>query len=394
MHRLVRSMVVKTHMKILMANYEFPPIGGGAGKAHLCLLEEFSGKEDLAIDVLTSAPQPGFSAEDFADNIRIYKVGLHKRNLHYWRKIEVLEWLIKAGRCYRELIGRENYDLVHAFFGFPTGWLCLRSRGKLPYIISLRGSDVPGFNVRLGLDYRLLSGLFRRIWRGASAVIANSAGLARLAKEFMPDLDIDVIGNGVSMERFFPAEDKKVCQPVKVLSVSRLIKRKRLDLLIESVSAAKEMGLEVQLSLVGEGNLKEELLNMAAGLGLTEQVNFMGRVEAAQMPAVYRQNDVFVMASMHEGMSNAMLEAMASGLPIVTTHCEGVDELVGENGIVVEQANAKAIADAVKGIAVDNLRYEKMFAAAVERAGKFTWTKAAEQYLQCYQKVCIKDKDY
>lgn len=377
-------------MKILMTNYEFPPIGGGAGKAHLCLLEEFSGREDLQIDVLTSAPRPGFVVEDFADNIRIYKVGIHKRNLHYWRKVEVLEWLFKASGRHRELVAENDYDLVHAFFGFPTGWLCRRSKGGKPYIISLRGSDVPGFNVRLGLDYRLLSGLFRRIWKGAEAVIANSAGLARLAREFTPDLDINVIGNGVSMERFFPAEGKKVGKPVKVLSVSRLIRRKRLDLLIESVSAAKEMGLEVRLSLVGDGKLKDELKALALSLGVDEQVNFMGRVEAEGMPAVYRQNDVFVMASMHEGMSNAMLEAMASGLPIVTTRCEGVEELIGDNGIVVGQANAEAIAEAIKSVVEDEQRYEKMSAAAVERAGKFTWAKVAEQYLECYRQVCKK----
>jgi hypothetical protein len=68
-------------MKILMLNYEFPPIGGGAGKAHLCLLKEFSGRQDLEIHVLTSAPRPGFTVEEFSDNIRIYKVGLHKRDL-------------------------------------------------------------------------------------------------------------------------------------------------------------------------------------------------------------------------------------------------------------------------------------------------------------------------
>ena len=83
-----------------MLNYEFPPIGGGAGNAHLYLLKEYARYSDfLKIDVLTSAPQPGFTVESFAENITIYKIGLHKKKLHYWRKIEVLEWLFKA-RCH------------------------------------------------------------------------------------------------------------------------------------------------------------------------------------------------------------------------------------------------------------------------------------------------------
>ena len=63
-------------MKILMLNYEFPPIGGGAGKAHLCLLRQYADNSDLKIDVLTSAPKPGFTQERFADNITSVHTGV------------------------------------------------------------------------------------------------------------------------------------------------------------------------------------------------------------------------------------------------------------------------------------------------------------------------------
>ena len=101
---------------------------------------------------------------------------MHKKNLHYWRKIEVVEWLFKAGFFYKKLIRQNNYDLVHAFFGFPTAYLCYKSTKILPYIISLRGSDVPGYNVRLGMDYKLLSPLFRRIWRRSKTRAAGLHG--------------------------------------------------------------------------------------------------------------------------------------------------------------------------------------------------------------------------
>ena len=91
-------------LKILMVNYEFPPIGGGAGKAHQCILKEYTRKPELQIDVLTSAPKPGFVQEKFAENITIHKVGLHKKKLHFWKKSEVIEWLIKARRVYKRLL--------------------------------------------------------------------------------------------------------------------------------------------------------------------------------------------------------------------------------------------------------------------------------------------------
>lgn len=374
-------------MRILMLNYEFPPIGGGAGKVHLCLLKQYAQTSGLKIDVLTSAPKLGFFIEKFSDNITIYKVGLHKKDLHYWRKSEVLEWLLKAQYHYYRLLRDNDYDLVHAFFGFPTGWLCYRTADKLPYIISLRGSDVPGYNIRLGLDYKVLGPLFRRIWANAAAIVANSQGLRQLALQFMPQLKIEVIPNGVDTERFYPAEKRGLERPIKLLTVSRLIERKRIDLLIRAVSQTKKLDLDVQLNIAGEGNLKEKLARLADELNVTDQVIFMGRVPAEQMPQLYRNNDIFVMSSIHEGMSNAMLEAMASGLPIVTTRCEGVAELIADNGIVIEKAQAEEFAQAIKRLADDQNYYKQMSLAARKQAQKFNWKSVAEKYLNCYKNI-------
>jgi glycosyltransferase involved in cell wall biosynthesis len=384
--------------KILMLNYEFPPIGGGAGKVHLCLLKQYANNNQLKIDVLTSAPKPGFCPEKFSENITIYKVGLHKKNLHYWRKTEVIEWLIKAQFHYRRLLQENDYDLVHTFFGFPTGWLCYRTANKLPYIISLRGSDVPGYNIRLGLDYKLLAGLFRKIWHNAAAIVANSQGLRQLALKFMPDAKIDVIPNGIDTDRFHPArqgeglavalaEQQKLEKPIKLLTVCRLISRKRIDLLIRAVGRAKELGIDTQLNIAGEGNLMDQLQRFANELNVADNVTFMGRVPAEQMPQLYRDNDIFVMSSIHEGMSNAMLEAMASGLPIITTPCEGVEELIADNGIVVRQAQAEEIAKAIKKLAQDQQTYNQMSIAARRQAEKFSWKNVASQYLDCYNRI-------
>ncbi|MHC4740086.1 MAG: glycosyltransferase family 4 protein, partial [Planctomycetota bacterium] len=74
-----------------MLNYEFPPVGGGAGQAHHSLLKQYAKIHNLKIELLTSAPKPGFFEEQFSANITIYKVGVHKKSLHHWRKIEVIE---------------------------------------------------------------------------------------------------------------------------------------------------------------------------------------------------------------------------------------------------------------------------------------------------------------
>ncbi len=370
-----------------MLNYEFPPIGGGAANAHRCLLQQYAGSSDSIIDVLTSAPKPGFFKESFADNITIYKVGLHKKELHFWRKTEVIEWLFKAKSHYRKLLRKNDYDFVHAFFGFPTGWLCYRTADKLPYIISLRGSDVPGEHARFKLDYKILGPVFKAIWKKAAALVTPSEGLKDRALKFLPSVAINVIPNGVDLERFKPAETDNKSDTLRLLTVGRLSVTKRVEILIDAVEIMHREAREVHFTIVGGGQMQQNLKQIALNKNLANIIELTGRIDAEDMPQVYRQNDIFISASMQEGMSNAMLEAMASGLPLITTRCEGTEELIAVNGLVVENANAEEIAKAIRKIADDRQTYKRMAIAARRQAQKFTWNKVASQYIELYHKI-------
>jgi len=370
-----------------MINYEFPPIGGGAGKAHLAILKRYAGNSDLQVDVLASAPKPGFMVQKLSDNVTIYTVGVHKKNLHYWRKIEVVEWVLKATPPYRRLLKENRYDLVHAFFGLPTGWLCYRTANRLPYIISLRGSDVPGGHARLQFEYKLLGPLLKRIWTDASALVACSDGLKNRAMRFLPSANIDIIPNGIDLDKFHPASSRELSGELKLLTVGRLSVTKRFEMLVEAVEILSKQGKNVRLTISGGGGLLAELKNLVEQKKLTYIINLTGRIESEKMPDVYRQHDMFVSASMQEGMSNAMLEAMASGLPIVTTRCEGVDELISDNGIVVGKDSAETIAEAINNLAENKQAYGTVCALARRRAENFGWDKVADGYIKLYQRV-------
>ena len=371
-----------------MLNYEFPPIGGGGGQAHRALLRQYAGRPDLEVDVLTSAPRPGLFMERLANNVLVFKIGIRKRHLHLWRRREVLEWLFKAGACYRGMIKKGDYDLVHAFFGFPTGWLCWRTARRTPYIVSLRGSDVPGANARLQLEYKILGPLvFKPIWKKASALVACSEGLKERALRFLPSAGIDVITNGVDLELFHPATPSGDSGPLRLLTVGRLSTTKRLPLLLETVRLLCDRGCQTHLTIVGGGALDSDLRRFLSEKGLQDEVTLAGRREAEDMPEIYRQHDVFVSASMQEGMSNAMLEAMASGLPIVTTRCEGVEELISDNGVVVGEPAAPDLAQAVQGLIEKPQVRKAMAQAARKKAEGFGWNAVADSYLRLYAKV-------
>jgi glycosyltransferase involved in cell wall biosynthesis len=374
-------------MKIMMLNYEFPPIGGGAGKAHLAILKQYAGKSDLQVDVLASAPKPGFAVQKLSDNVTIYTVGVHKKNLHYWRKIEVVEWVARATPPYRRLLKENRYDLVHAFFGLPTGWLCYRTGNRLPYIISLRGSDVPGGHARLQLEYKLLGPLLKRIWTDASALVACSDGLKNRALRFLPSANIDIIPNGIDLDKFHPASSRELSGELKLLTVGRLSVTKRFEMLVDAVEILSKQRKNVHLTISGGGGLLDELKNLVEQKKLTDIINLTGRIESEKMPDVYRQHDMFVSASMQEGMSNAMLEAMASGLPIITTRCEGVEELISDNGVVVGTDSAESLAEAINNLAENKQAHGTMCALARRRAENFGWDKVADGYVKLYQRV-------
>ncbi len=375
-------------LNLFMLNFEFPPIGGGAGYALLAILTQYAKCDNMKVDVLTSAPQPGTFVEKFSGNITIYKVGVHKKNLHFWRKIEVIEWLLKAQFYYRKLLRENDYDLVHAFFGFPTAYLCYRSKKKLPYMISLRGSDVPGRHARLKLDYKILGPLlFKPIWRNAASLVACSEGLRSRALRFLPSVSIDVIPNGIDLDRFSPAENAESSNILRLLTVGRLSVTKRIEILIDAVRILHKEGYGVHFTIAGGGKLKKEFQQIVKNRNLSDIIEIAGRIDSENMPQVYRRHDIFVSASMQEGMSNAMLEAMASGLPIVTTRCEGVEELIKDNGFIVEEARAEEIAEAVRKLADDRQCHRQMSCASRKRATLFSWSSVADQYIECYRKV-------
>lgn len=374
-------------MNILMLNYEFPPIGGGAANAHLRLLRQYADMSDLRVDVLTSAPKPGVVVEEFSENIIIHKVGIHKKHLHFWRKSEVIEWLFKAKPHYRRLLRENDYDMVHAFFGFPTGWLCYRTANRMPYIISLRGSDVPGQHARLQLEYKILAPVFRAIWRNAAALVACSEGLKDRALRFLPSASIDVIPNGVETDRFHPAQAGATADKLRLLTVGRLSATKRVEMLIDAVEILHADGVNLHLTVAGGGQLEPALKETVSQRKLGEIVEIAGRIDPENMPQVYRESDIFVSATAQEGMSNAMLEAMASGLPVITTRCEGVEELITDNGVIVERASAEEIAGAVRNLADKPQERREMAVAARSRAEQFTWSRSAREYLALYERL-------
>ena len=371
---------------ILMLNCEFPPIGGGAANMNWYFLKEAAKHQDLEIDLITSGVNHSIVNHDFGSNIRVWKVNIWKKHLHHWSFREMLTYLFRGYLLARKLVAQRHYDLIHAVFGFPSGLIAYLLRKKVPYVVSMRGSDVPGFNRRFSLGYKFVTPLIKRIWDSAAALTANSEGLKELALASKPEIDISVIPNGVDVDEFSP-KVSEAGHGHKVLTVARLIERKGIRYLIEAYSKVKVHIPELSLTIVGTGDMQTELERFAASKNVSDSVVFLGEIPHNELPAIYSSHDLFVLPSFNEGMSNAVLEAMASGLPIISTSTGGTRELLDGNVVFIESGSSESIIDALTILVKDRNRRQIMGDLSVERAKTFSWRNTTREYIKLYDKV-------
>lgn len=369
-------------MRILLLNYEYPPLGGGTGQAMRYLLKEFAKNKEVRIDVVASSPAE-FRMEIFAENITLHLLDIGKKhgNLQHQSLMNILRYTWKSYFYCKKLLHGNRFDLCHAFFGIPCGYIAMRL--GVPYIVSLRGSDVPFHNKRFWLlDRFFLRWLSKKIWRKARAVIAVSRYLETRAKISSPHQGFSVIPNGVDTEEFTSSAQRNPGE-FHILFAGRLSKIKGLHYLAEALIILRRDVKDVHLHLVGDGPLKVPLMHFMKREGLQDVLHLHGMMPHARMQDFYHRADVFVLPSLHEGMPNAILEAMACGLPIITTKT-GAAELLDGNGLVVEKNSSLAIATALVEIARNQSLKEKMGKRSRELAEQMRWDHISKQYLRLY----------
>lgn len=373
-----------------MLNYEFPPVGGGAANANRRFLEELARRDEFAVDLVTSSASNRFECEPFADGIRVFRLDVGKRDVHHWRTSEIARWTWGAYWCSRRLLGENRYDLCHCWSGWPAGVIGYLHRKKLPYIVALRGSDVPGANPRLGtLDKSLIPFISRRVWSAARAVTALSRYSANMARHTL-DCGIQVIYNGFDTERFSPAPDfdEIASRAVRLLTVSRLSVNKGTEHVIRATRLLVDRypDRDVRLTVVGSGFLGDELKTLTGELGLGEHVRFLGVRPHEALPEIYRAHDIFILASLHEALGNVIQEAIACGLAVITTET-GSAELIDGNGLIVRKRDAADIAAKVAGLIDDEERLAAFKRRSVELARTRSWARCCDEYVDLYRRA-------
>ncbi len=378
-------------MRVLLLNYEFPPVGGGAGHATANIA---SGLVRLGVEaeVLTSRIDDEKDG-DVTAGVPVHRVNSWRVGVHDCGLRGAYTYLVGAALKLRQLQARRPYDIEHYFFSLPTGLLTLvpRRTAPTPYIVSLRGSDVPGYdpyNAKVERLHKLMKPLNRRIWRRAGRVVALSEALAETARETLPELDIDVIPNGIDTRRFSPPDERPQEKRVRLITVARLLERKGIQTILEA--CARPTVLPVELTIVGTGPYEPELRQMIAGMGLEDRVRFLGFVPNEDLPHLYRESDIFVLPSETESFGLVFAEAMSCGLPIAASNVGGIPETVrdGVDGLLCPPGEPLALRENIlRLISNVDAREEISYSQRERILENYTWDQIAARYVDVYRSV-------
>lgn len=283
---------------------------------------------------------------------------------------------------------REGFDfeLIDAHYYYPDGvaaGLLARWLGK-PFVVTARGTDL-----NLISEYAFPRRLILQTARQASA----SIGVCQALMDHLRDLGADAsslltLRNGVDLERFVPEAREQARQHLGLeadgtymLSVGHLIERKGHHIAIESLP----MLPEVHLLIAGAGPERDSLEHLAAGLGVTDRVRFVGVVDQADLKWWYSAANVFALCSSREGWANVLLESMACGTPVLASNIWGTPEVVSDSaaGLLLERRDAGALADAWHRL-METLPNREATRAHAER---FSWGSTTQGQLELFRRI-------
>lgn len=285
---------------------------------------------------------------------------------------------------------REPFDLLHAQYGYPTGWATLLASKRIgvPNVVSIQGGD--GHWVGSCCETHRVA--MCEVLAHANALLIGGASFV---EEVCDRLGSDpsrftIVPGAVDTARFTPGPDGYE-GPVRLFYHGRVDRRKGVLDFIDALGLLRSRGVPFEAVISGIGPDVDSSQARAAELDFSEDaIRFTGYADYHTVPDLYRNADVFVSPTYAEGFSNTILEAMAAGLAVVSTHAVGVSDCLrdGENGLLVQPGDVPALADALGRVIEDGDLRRRLARDGLEECRRvYSWTAVGRQIMDVYGSV-------
>lgn len=287
---------------------------------------------------------------------------------------------------------RFSPDIIHCHIAVPAGWAVamLRPFLRIPIVLTENSSEFGPWLGRPGLRW-----MARAAFSGVDVVIAVSEGLKlRIRQTFRQTGRIMIVPNIVDTSRFVPMPMPATFEGYRILFVGLLeTPQKGVPVLLESLAQIRRGGkLQLHLDLVGDGALRSSYEAQAQQLGLEEVVTFHGLQSHEAIALRLQQSHALVLPSLHEALPLAIIEALVSGRPVISTRCGGPEYMLDTtNGLIVEPGRADLLAGAITDLLTHLDRYDPRRIAA-DASSRYSYSAVAYALNKIYLGLVRKNR--
>lgn len=373
-------------MRILVFTHEFPPVGGGGGRAawDTCQGLVKSGHE---VHLLT-AHMKGLPRHETVQGFQVIRFSSLRRTPYKANLLAMMVFVIAGFWVGLRQIRTWHPDIIHVHFAVPAGpvaWLLSRLN-DVPYVITAHLGDIPG-----GVPQKT-KGWFRwiypftpTIWREASQIVAVSEYSRQLALKHYP-VNIKVVPNGVDLAVLDPGTIQ-VNNPPKITFAGRLVPQKNPVTIVRVMAQLSD--LDWEFIMLGDGPLQSEVEQEIAMADMQARFTLTGWVTPDDVTASFMDSDILFMPSIAEGLPIVGVQALAMGLAIVGSRVGGFIELVeqGKNGYLFSPENSAAMQFELRKLISSPEMLLEFRRHSRESAHRFGIDQVVDDYIQIFEKA-------
>jgi len=376
----------KKKLRILMLNYEYPPIGGGAG---VCTKYQAEGLSKLGYKVtVVSTWFKGEKTNEKKGNLKIIRLRCKREAPHKSSIVEKLAWAKESKKFLKEYCKNHEFDVCITNFTIPGGIVgkFLKKKFKIPYYIISHGHDVPWFLPKEMAKYHIpLYFWIKSICNNCKGLILLTSEMKKNADSFMgkqKNKNI-IIPNGCVTKSFYP-NFKKKSKKFKIIYIGRFSIQKDPITFFKGIKEFSKHTSDFTINILGNGPLKEQCEDFVKENNLTNNINFLGWVNKDTMLKEYQSANIQVITSLAEAMSIATLESLSSGQYILSTPVSGNTDVIKPNinGDFFAIGDYKELAE--KLISYYKNKFKKGYKVPIKEINKirnkYDWSNIVKMY--------------